>query len=411
MTSDQAKSGGVEDVLLHPQTCSTIPPSLIEAIANSPSFSDETRGQARDFLCAIRKTRERAPPSAPPELVERTLLPTTAGPTRRSIFDLSGNKAKDYEGRRLRTEGEPPCPDAIANDLYDNYGKILNFFQNVFRRNSFDDNGKEIKAGVHFGDSAGDAQWDKDQQKFYFADGFAIGDLIPVGYTTQVDIVCHEFLHAITFFTAKLSSESSLFPQGAALSESISDVFASMVKQYLHGQTVEQADWLIGVGAYEPKNPNSGLRSLKAPGKAWRIDNLHYDRGVAHMNQYLTPPSLIFKSSGDPVKDEEIVAEIAAYITGGNWCHENCGIPSHAFYVAAMNMKGKSWGKIGQIWYAALQDPRLQPLATDRTKDSEIFKHFAECTNEHAKLLYDQPTADIVRNAWVSVGVLPAPKH
>src|SRR5271170_3766617 len=106
MTSDQAKSGGVEDVLLHPQTCSTIPPSLIEAIANSPSFSDETRGQARDFLCAIRKTRERAPPSAPPELVERTLLPTTAGPTRRSIFDLSGNKAKDYEGRRLRTEGE-----------------------------------------------------------------------------------------------------------------------------------------------------------------------------------------------------------------------------------------------------------------------------------------------------------------
>lgn len=51
-------------------------------------------------------------------------------------------------------------------------------------------------------------------------------------------------MHGVTDHTAGLVYEG----QSGALSESISDVFACVVEQWLRGQGVEEADWVVGRG-------------------------------------------------------------------------------------------------------------------------------------------------------------------
>ena len=51
-------------------------------------------------------------------------------------------------------------------------------------------------------------------------------------------------MHAATQFTAALEYET----QSGALNESVSDVFRPMIKQWKEGQTIDQADWLMGKG-------------------------------------------------------------------------------------------------------------------------------------------------------------------
>jgi Zn-dependent metalloprotease len=54
----------------------------------------------------------------------------------------------------------------------------------------------------------------------------------------------------------------------------VSDVFGSLVKQYVSKQTADKADWLIGHGMFT--DINKALRSMKAPGTARPNDpNLH----------------------------------------------------------------------------------------------------------------------------------------
>src|SRR3712207_8576070 len=60
-----------------------------------------------------------------------------------------------------------------------------------------------------------------------------------------------------------------LFRSSGALNESMSDVFAAMLKQRLLGQTVDEADWLIGAGLFRPGINGRGLRDMAAPGTAY----------------------------------------------------------------------------------------------------------------------------------------------
>ncbi|MEV6976431.1 M4 family metallopeptidase [Kitasatospora sp. NPDC093806] len=61
------------------------------------------------------------------------------------------------------------------------------------------------------------------------------------------------------------------------LSESIADVFASLVKQHALGRGVDRADWLLGLGMIAPGIKAEAPRSLAAPGTAYEDDNLGKD--------------------------------------------------------------------------------------------------------------------------------------
>ncbi|MFD7590586.1 M4 family metallopeptidase [Kitasatospora sp. NPDC059811] len=155
----------------------------------------------------------------------------------------------------------------------------------------------------------------------------------------------------------------------------MSDVFASLVKQYSLGQSADRADWLLGAGMLSPGLKAKALRSLAAPGTAYDDPRLGKDPQQAHMGGYI-----------ETQQDN-----------GG--VHINSGIPNHAFYLTATAIGGNAWEKAGRIWYDAATGGKLAADAT--------FADFAKLTATIAEDLYGTGTElDAVNNAWKSVGVL-----
>jgi Thermolysin metallopeptidase, alpha-helical domain len=76
--------------------------------------------------------------------------------------------------------------------------------------------------------------------------------------------------------------------------------------------------------------------------------------------------------------------------------HINSGIPNHAFYLAAMEIGGKAWERMGQIWYKTM----LKLTATSQ------FDDMVETSTESAATLYGNNSREhkAVTKAWKSVG-------
>jgi Zn-dependent metalloprotease len=156
----------------------------------------------------------------------------------------------------------------------------------------------------------------------------------------------------------------------------VSDVFGSLIKQYVSKQTASQADWLIGAGLLT--FANQALRSMKAPGTAYDNDVMGKDPQPADMRHYIH----------------------TAQDNGG--VHLNSGIPNHAFYLAATAIGGNAWEKAGQIWYDTIRDKSLKPTAN--------FQSFAQHTFKNAGHRYGTGSAEqkAVGDAWRQVGVKPS---
>jgi len=75
--------------------------------------------------------------------------------------------------------------------------------------------------------------------------------------------------------------------------------------------------------------------------------------------------------------------------------HINSGIPNHSFYLAAMELGGKSWEKVAKIWYQTLL--RLQRFST--------FQDTAEVSYDVAARLFGPLEANIIKMAWDKVGI------
>ena len=60
-------------------------------------------------------------------------------------------------------------------------------------------------------------------------------------------------------------SQLQYFNQSGALNESMSDVFGSLIKQFVKNQTAAQADWLIGEGLLSGWHQRRGLALDEGP--------------------------------------------------------------------------------------------------------------------------------------------------
>src|SRR5262249_41529935 len=169
--------------------------------------------------------------------------------------------------------------------------------------------------------------------------------------------------------------EVEYWEQSGALSDSLGIAFATMVKQFHLGQTVEKADWLIGDKLLGPKFNGQALYSLAKPGSAHDDSVLGKDRQPAHMRKYV-------KTEAD---------------NGG--VHINMGIPNHAFYLTAIKLGGHSWERAGRIWYETMRDKSLKPKAQ--------FRDFARLTQANAVRLFGASSAEAsaVKDAWNKVGL------
>ena len=148
-----------------------------------------------------------------------------------------------------------------------------------------------------------------------------------------------------------------------------------MVHQWKHGQTAEQADWLIGAEILAEGVDGQALRSMKQPGTSYDDDLLGKDPQPGHMDGYV-------ETADD---------------NGG--VHINSGIPNKAFYEIATTLGGNSWDRAGRILYSTLGHPQLRP-----TSD---FRRFARLNHSVAGQLYgaDSVEAAAVETGWTAVGI------
>jgi Zn-dependent metalloprotease len=190
-------------------------------------------------------------------------------------------------------------------------------------------------------------------------------------FTIALDVIGHELSHGVT----EDESQLRYFNQSGALNESMSDVFGSLIKQFVKNQTAAQADWLIGEGLLAAGINGVALRSMKDPGSAFDDPLLGKDPQPKHMDNYV-------HTFGD---------------NGG--VHINSGIPNHAFYQVAMSIGGYAWEKSGRIWYDSLCDSRLRP--------NSGFLRFARITYDIAGQLFGStsPERQAVREGWSAVGI------
>ncbi len=332
-------------------TCQFVPPYLLRQLAGTRA---ELADHCRATLAVDERMRTgRLAPPAPPRA-----LAAPAGPA--WTVHTAGN-GSELPGTPVRSAGEPDSGDPAVDEAATGIAGSLALFSEVYGRASYDGRGAPVSLTVHYRRNYDNAFWDGTQLVFGDGDGRVFGR-----FTRPVDVLGHELTHAVTEHTAGLEYAG----QPGALNESVSDVFASCVKQRLLGQDALEADWLIGEGLFLPGIAARALRDMAAPGTAYDDPALGKDPQVGQMSDYV-----------DTTDDN-----------GG--VHLNSGIPNRAFQLAATAIGGSSWDGAGAVWYAALTGGQV----SSRTD----FAGFAAATVAAAG-----PHADAVRGAWAEVGVTP----
>ena len=278
----------------------------------------------------------------------------------------TASHTQNLVGSPVRKEGQPPVDNKAVNEAYEHTGDVYDFYMNAYNRNSIDDKGMKIFSTVHFGKDFNNAFWNGERMVFGDGDG-----KIFQRFTKCLEVIGHELTHGVTGTTIKLDTHG----ESGALNEAISDVFGCLSLQNKHNQTADQAEWVIGAGLFTKEVDGVGIRSLKAPGTAYNDKVLGKDPCPASMADFV-------KTQDD---------------SGG--IHINCTIPSHAFYLAAVEIGGHAWEKAGRIWYNTV---------TRRLADSKTdFQTFADLTLKVShKLFGPGPETAAFNRAWKKVGIL-----
>jgi Zn-dependent metalloprotease len=295
------------------------------------------------------------------------LAATAAAAGRRNRIIWDAERSWEVTGlTRVREEGQGPTGDAAVDEAYDGFGETWKFWNDVFSRDSIDDENMPLRGVVHFGEDYPNAFWDGRRMAFGDGDGE-----IFLRFTKSLDVIGHELGHGV------IEDEAALeyWGQSGALNEHIADVAGIMVKQRKLGQRADEADWLIGADLRGDEFDGDALRSMKAPGTAYDDAVLGKDPQPAHWRDYVRT----FDDNGG--------------------VHINSGIPNKAFHLACLNIGGHSWNRPGRIWYDALRNPQLTTTAT--------FRQFARFTHRAARQRYGSGSdeAQAVREAWADVGI------
>ncbi|WP_079479130.1 M4 family metallopeptidase [Halobacillus salinus] len=175
----------------------------------------------------------------------------------------------------------------LATSVYD-------YYQDEYNRNSFDDNGQQVKSVVHAWDSSST----NDPQNWFNAASVNDGAMLIYGdpLAGAYDVAGHEFAHAVT------SSESDLIYSGesGALNEGISDVFGVAIEKYVTGSY----NWTIGEQSGQVFRSMSDPSSIQFsadlvyPDDYSDYQTLSYDNGGVHFNSSILNKAAFLMAAG-----------------------------------------------------------------------------------------------------------------
>jgi len=344
--------------------CCIVPKRVLERFAKDNRLSAQERkyfADAAKLEDEWRKTRAQVA-----KLLNdtRTVLPAAepaaagvaAAPPTILVFDCRNRTA--LPGVPVPNPGTSADPS--AKRVFTETSGVVDFYKDVFGRNSLDNAGLTLISSIHFSVSYNNAGWNGNQMLYGDGDGN-----IFVDFTKSNDVIGHELTHGITQYTSAFAYKN----QSGGLNESMSDVFGSMYRQWRANQTVTAADWLIGKEIIGPGALAQGVTCLRDMG--------HPDGGHCLAPQITSFSQ--YQNGMDP--------------------HDSSGVPNLAFFKAAMSIGGKSWEKTGKIWYQALTGFPPSPNMKMKT--------FANRTRSLAGSLFpgDPAIQLAVGNAWAAVGL------
>ncbi len=308
----------------------------------------------------------------------------------RTIYDMNQScirTGSELPGTFLFDEGGSSS-DSSAMGAYNGTGTTYDYYWQVFGRDSYDDNGSELRSSVHaqfstgfFGCTKNNAAWidtsNIHQMAYGDGDGSTLGDL-----AQSLDVTAHELSHGVTSRTANLAYEK----ESGALNEAFSDIMGRSASFWAgQGDPSVREDWTIGADVYTPGKPGDALRYMYDPAKDGQSADYYPDRNYA--------------SGCSP--------------SGSNdYCgvHTNSGIANLEYYLLAhggthprgktsVNVPGIGIAKARAIWYRAL---------TVYMTSSTNFEGARNATADAAADLYGGTcTAEwkAVQMSWDAVGV------
>lgn len=175
---------------------------------------------------------------------------------------------------------------------------VFDYFLMVHGRNSYDDAGADMHIYAHCGTNWNNASWNGSYVKIGDGDG------VDKDSYCNLDIVAHEWTHAVTEYTAGLiySNESG------ALNESMSDVFAALIDgNWLQGED----NWLKATapagrnledptngGQYDPANPIDSVIDGHQPDHMTDKYTGSADYGGVHINSGIMNKAAYLISTG-----------------------------------------------------------------------------------------------------------------
>ncbi len=265
-----------------------------------------------------------------------------------------------------REEGDAASGDTEVDEAYDSLGQVYNYFASVHGRDSYDNRGATLTATVHSYRSH--AAWSSREKQFLFGDGSAY--FTPM--TGSLDVMAHEFAHALTQSSAALIYRG----ESGALNEATSDIFGAVVESWSKGWATDTRTWRI---ADEVTRPALAQLQISDGGDAAVIGSV---------------PALRYMQA--PTADGMSIDHYSDYNRGMD-VHYSSGIANKAFSLMVQDAS-LSMEDAAKIWYRALtlyMVPNTRFIMARRATIQATIDLFG-----------DGPQATAVADAWTAVGVI-----
>src|SRR5699024_7456268 len=155
-----------------------------------------------------------------------------------------------YTGAEVTTESNF-FYDPAAVSAHVNAGKVYDYYEDVFDRNSLDDEGMKLISTVHVGAQWNNAAWNGKQMMY----GDGDGELM-ISTSGSLDVIGHEMTHGVITHTADLIYED----ESGALNESLADIMWAFIEDKTGDDVL-----LLREDIYIPHNPDVWLGDMKDP--------------------------------------------------------------------------------------------------------------------------------------------------
>ena len=232
--------------------------------------------------------------------------------------------------------GYPPAP--VSEDNNNNWSAgaqgpdvdchlytrmVYDYYFTVHGRDSYDDAGADMHIYANCGNNWNNATWNGSYVKMGNGDGTRYNSLC------ALDIIAHEWTHAVTEFTAGLVYSD----EPGALNESMSDVFGAIIS----------GNWLIGEDAWLPATAPA-LRNMEDPTNGGQYDPANPIDSVraGHQPDHVSDQYTGFSDNGGVHINSGIMNK-AAYLIATGGTHRGIRI-----------CEGLGRDVLGRIYYQAL---------------------------------------------------------